>query len=60
MSFTITLLVTISTKNSQKKMYFQKPGRNNKNLEEILKTRKKFPKTYGHPAMGYFCFHLKK
>ena len=44
MSFTITLLITICTKISQKNMYFQKPGRNSKNLEEIQKTWKKNPK----------------
>ena len=39
MSFTITLLITICTKNGQKKMYFQKPGKN-------------FQKTYGPTLLG--------
>ena len=44
MPFTITLLIIISTKNGQKTMYFQKPGKksekpesNSENLEKIFK-----------------------
>ena len=50
MSFTITLLVTISTKNSQKKMYFQKPGRKSeKTWKKFRKPGKKFLKILWPP-----------